>query len=72
MSRYNIFRRNRLYFPETSLTFITSVVAKDSVAALEQFCGDKSSTTFVAMKEGWVGTKTYGIANKQALAQNYA
>lgn len=73
MAYYNIFRRSPSRFGSgRDLIFIKSVMAKDSVDALEKFCGQRSSQTFVAVKNGWNGNSSYRIKNLNDLNTAYA
>lgn len=73
MAYYNIFRRSRSCTGRgRDLVFIKSVMAKDSVDALERFCGEKSSQTFIAVRAGWNGNSSFKVKNVQELNNAYA
>lgn len=65
---YLIFRRN-LGRNFKSLTYVASVSAKDSVCAMQQFCGNTYHPDFVAVSRNWAGLSSYQI---YGLNLNYA
>ena len=64
---YLILRRNHRRF--TSLSYVTSVSAKDSVCAMQHFCGSAYHPDFVAVSRDWAGISKYQI---YGLNLNYA